>query len=40
MAGGLVLAPRITRLVAATGSALFCSDILQYGYSALQQTAE
>lgn len=40
LAGGLVIAPRVTRLVAATGAALFGSDVLQYGYSALQQALE
>lgn len=40
LAGGLVIAPRFTRLVAATGAALFGSDVLQYGYAALQQALE
>lgn len=39
MAIGLVFAPRVTRLVAATGAALFGSDVLQYGYARLQQSA-
>lgn len=38
MAVGLVFAPRLTRLVAATGAALFGSDVLQYGYAWLQQS--
>jgi hypothetical protein len=40
LAGGLVIAPRLTRLVAATGAALFGADVLQYGYAALQQASE
>lgn len=38
--GGLVLAPQVTRLVAAAGTALFGADVLQYGYAALQQAVE
>ena len=37
---GLVLAPRATRLVAGTLSAVTSSDWLQFAHSALQKTEE
>jgi hypothetical protein len=37
---GLVLAPRATRLVAATFATVAASDALQFAYSALQESAE
>jgi len=40
LAAGLVLAPDLTRLVAATGSALFGADVLQHAYAWLQQASE
>jgi hypothetical protein len=40
LAAGLVLAPDLTRLVAATGTALFGSDVLQHAYAWLQQASE
>jgi hypothetical protein len=39
-AGGLVLAPRATRLFGAVMTALACADWLQLGYARLQQRAE
>ncbi|MFL6129931.1 MAG: DUF1360 domain-containing protein [Mycobacteriales bacterium] len=39
-AAGLVLAPRATRLVAATLTAVTLSDVLQNGYAFLQKKAE
>jgi hypothetical protein len=39
LVGGLALAPRQTRLVAATATALAGSDALQFGYDALKRTA-
>jgi hypothetical protein len=40
LTAGLVLAPRATRLVTATFSAVALADFLQYGYSAAQQAVE
>lgn len=37
---GLVLAPRVTRMVAAVFVAHFVSDVLQFGYSAVEQAVE
>jgi Protein of unknown function (DUF1360) len=39
LVGGLALAPKPTRLVAATATALAGSDVLQFGYDALKRTA-
>src|SRR5262245_27254446 len=39
MAAGLVFAPRLTRMVAATFTAVATSDALQLSYAALQQCA-
>jgi hypothetical protein len=38
--GGLVLTPRLTRLVAATAAAVAGSDALHFGYAALKRTAQ
>jgi hypothetical protein len=40
LAGGLVLAPRVTRLVAATFTAVAASDFLQLAYGAAKGLAE
>jgi uncharacterized protein DUF1360 len=40
LTAGLVLAPRATRLVTATFSAVALADLLQFAYSAAQQAAE
>lgn len=40
LVAGLVLSPGITRLAAATGTALLCSDVLHYLYTWLQKTVE
>ncbi|ASW56374.1 DUF1360 domain-containing protein [Plantactinospora sp. KBS50] len=40
LTGGLVLAPRLTRLVATALTAVAASDFLQMGYAAAQQAAE
>jgi hypothetical protein len=36
--GGLVLAPPLTRLIAATATAVVGSDVLHFGYEALKRT--
>jgi Protein of unknown function (DUF1360) len=36
-AAGLVFAPRLTRLVAATFTAVAASDLLQFGYAAARE---
>jgi len=40
LTGGLVLAPRLTRLVATALTAVAASDFLQMGYAVAQQAAE
>ncbi|MEU8262383.1 DUF1360 domain-containing protein [Micromonospora sp. NPDC048999] len=40
LTGGLVLAPRLTRLVATALTAVAASDFLQMGYAAAQRAAE
>ncbi|TDC36362.1 DUF1360 domain-containing protein [Micromonospora sp. KC213] len=40
LTGGLVLAPRLTRLVATALTAVAASDFLQLGYAVAQQAAE
>jgi hypothetical protein len=40
LTGGLVLAPRLTRLVATALTAVAASDFLQMAYAVAQQAAE
>lgn len=40
LTGGLVLAPRLTRLVATALTAVAASDFLQMGYAVAQRAAE
>jgi hypothetical protein len=40
LTGGLVLAPRLTRLVATALTAVAASDFLQMAYATAQQAAE